>query len=102
MELLVSDMIDRIKSLNPNKNLDFLGYSASTISTWKTKNTFPKGDDLINIATQLNVSVDWLLTGKEFENKLSDNELELLSNFRLLDDHDKNSMLLMMEALAGK
>ena len=40
---------------------DMFGISKSTISSWKTKNTFPKGDTVAAIADALGVSADYLL-----------------------------------------
>lgn len=100
----VNDLIERMKSIKPLKEIiEETGIAQSTISSWKVKNSFPKCDDLYKIALCLNVSMEWLLTGKiEDDSKLPDQELELLSNYRKLDPHDKHSISLMIEALAGK
>ena len=40
---------------------DMFGISKSTISSWNTKNTFPKGDTVAAVADALGVSADYLL-----------------------------------------
>ena len=40
---------------------DMFGISRSTISSWNTKNTFPKGETVAAIADALGVSADYLL-----------------------------------------
>lgn len=99
----VSEMIDRMKSIKPLKEIiEQTKIAQSTISSWNVKNIFPKCDDLYKIACCLNVSMEWLLTGEDKINNLSGNETTILEYYRKLDEHDKNSMLLMIEALAGK
>lgn len=102
MNLSITDMIERIKSITELKELESIGISAGTISAWKVNNRPPRSDDLLKIATKLNVTMEYLLTGKDFENKLANNELELLSNYRSLDAATKKNVDLMVEALAGK
>lgn len=65
--MTVSDLLERIKSKTPLKNIESLGFSQSTIATWKSKNIFPRSDDLYKIAQYLNVSMEWLLTGKDLD-----------------------------------
>lgn len=65
MEFSVSEMIERIKTLTPLKNLETIGILKGTISAWKTNNRPPRSDDLYKIAQYLNVSMEWLLTGKD-------------------------------------
>lgn len=67
MDFSASDMIERIKSITPLKNLESVGISVGTISAWKTNNRPPRSDDLYTIAKYLNVSMEWLLTGIEPE-----------------------------------
>ena len=43
------------------------GIQASTISTWKARNSIPKALELYKIAKYKNVSIEWLLTGEERE-----------------------------------
>jgi len=64
MEISVSDLLERIKTIAPLKELNKLGFATSTISGWKTRNVFPQSDDLYRIAKYLNVTMEWLLTGE--------------------------------------
>lgn len=99
----VNDLIERIKSIKPLKFVvEETGIAQSTIATWKSKNTFPKVDDLYKIACCLNVSIEYLLTGEDKENNLSQDETELLTNYRLLDDSEKSMLQIMVSALACK
>lgn len=43
-----------------------LGIRQATVSSWKTKGTTPAADLLEKIAEFFNVSVDYLVTGKEY------------------------------------
>lgn len=99
----VNDLIERMKSIKSIKDIvEETGISQPIISQWKARNSFPKCDDLYKIACCLNVTMEWLLTGEDKINNLSGNETTILEYYRKLDEHDKKSMLLMMEALAGK
>lgn len=99
----VSEMIDRMKSIKPLKEIiEQTEIAQSTISSWNVKNIFPKSDDLYKIACCLNVTMEWLLTGEDKINNLSGSEQALLENYRSLDDKTKNNVDLMVEALAGK
>lgn len=42
-----------------------LGLAPQTISSWKTRGTIPAADMAIRIAEKLNVSVEYLVTGKK-------------------------------------
>ncbi|HCI7003619.1 TPA: XRE family transcriptional regulator [Klebsiella pneumoniae] len=46
-----------------------IGLTKATISMWESGNTAPNGKNLINLAEALNVSPEWLLTGKETDKK---------------------------------
>ena len=43
-----------------------LNIQPNTMGNWKTNNSMPPADTIVRIADALNVSIDWLLTGKEF------------------------------------
>ena len=100
----VNDLIERMKSIKPIKEIvEETGISQPIISQWKARNSFPKCDDLYKIACCLNVSMEWLLTGKTgSDDELPENEKKLLENYRSLDPTGKHHVDLMVEALAGK
>lgn len=54
-----------------------IGLTKATISQWESGTTTPNGKNLINLAEALNVSPEWLLTGKGSESK------EVTSNARV-------------------
>lgn len=82
---------------------DLFGISRSTISSWNTKNTFPKGETVAAIADALGVSADYLLgrTDNPIDYANSAPVVEdvsryymgaipdFVSKFRMLDDVDK-------------
>jgi len=41
------------------------GIRFSTLSTWKSKKTYPRADDACKIAKTLNTTVEYLVTGEE-------------------------------------
>lgn len=85
------------------KAADLFGISRSTISSWNTKNTFPKGETVAAIADALSVSADYLLgrtdnpidyvnstpvaenVSRDYIGAVPD----FVSKFRMLDDVDK-------------
>lgn len=67
MEFSATEIIDRIKSLSTTKDLSSLGYTPQIFNNWKTRNSIPRSDDLYKIAQYLNVSMEWLLTGKDLD-----------------------------------
>lgn len=105
MDFSAAEMIERIKSKVPLKNLESVGILSGTISAWKTNNRPPRSDDLYKIADYLNVSMEWLLTGEVKDRfnpnpELPQQEEELLSNFRLLSDDKKAMFSLMLASVA--
>lgn len=98
--------------------------SSSIISQWK-KGSVPRQPMLEKIAEHFNVSIDYLLTGKEkqpavsgelFENLLihgeekqpavsdglSEDEVMLLDLFRSLPEDERQSVLLLLRRAAGR
>ena len=86
------------------KAADLFGIkSRSTISSWNTKNTFPKGETVAAIADALGVSADYLLGRTDNPTDYANNAPivddvshdyvgavpDFVSKFRMLDDVDK-------------
>ena len=69
-----------------------LGLSTAAATHWKN-GAIPKGDILLKLAQYFNVTIDYLLTGKEPQNQsetdLTDDEIELLSTYRQLPQKGK-------------
>lgn len=59
--------------------------SNSQISKWIKNNQKPSYDKVVAVAKTLNVSIDWLLLGKENEN-LTAEEQELIDLYRKTND----------------
>lgn len=47
----------------------FIDLGPSTISAWKTRNILPPVETIEKIASKLNVSIEWLLTGSSYQTK---------------------------------
>ena len=62
------------------------GVSTSTISTWKKKNSKIGMDLAETISNYFGVSIDYLMTGKEDEQKGKDNTVDLKQKYRELED----------------
>ena len=100
----------RIKSLRIDKELsiqDFataIGKSKGNISGYENDKYEPSAQTIIAIAKYFEVSIEWLLTGEEFQRQndsrrftsdgilLSKLEAEILQMFKLLDARDKEDI----------
>lgn len=67
-----------------------LGLPDNCFSNWASRGTVPAGDICIKIAHYLNVSVEWLVCGKE--ETLTREEKELLSQWKLLTPDQKDTV----------
>ena len=77
------------------------GIKKGTISSWKTGGYSPQSDKLDEICKFLGVSVQWLISGEEAENTMSDaQEQKLLNIFREISEDDK--IILMARAIELK
>ena len=92
MELNAIEVIERIKSLLSQKELNDLGFSANTVTNWKYRNTIPKSEDLYKIAQKIGVSMEYLLTG-EFEEKISDEDAVVLAYYHTIPEQNKKLFL---------
>jgi len=69
---------------------------SGTLSNWKTKGQEPSAYTLLKVADFLDVSVDFILTGKN-PSGLPQDEQDLLDVYRLLDQRDRDEL----RAIAG-
>lgn len=81
------------------------GVTKSTFSDWKSGRSKPKNEKLQRIADFLGVSVDYLLTGEEKENKMpifeySSDIMELIKLYSQLNKEQKSAILNMMRSFA--
>lgn len=76
------------------------GIKTNTISDWKTKGTNPSADNIVRICDFLQISTDYLLTGKDNSPpslSLRDDELELLRYYNALTILERGKVLARME-----
>lgn len=72
-----------------------LGFGNGSIRLWDKKE--PGSQKVILVAERLDLSLDWLLTGKEFGN-LTPEEQQLIDYYRKADDRGKRSILRTAES----
>ena len=77
----------------------YTGISTAAISDWKTHGTNPSSDKIVAIAEFLDVSPEYLLTGKESEKNLSENEIEVLHIYRKFSDRDQLKIIGRLEQM---
>jgi transcriptional regulator with XRE-family HTH domain len=66
------------------------GLSNGQIGKWKTQK--PSYDKIASVAKTLNVSIDWLITGKETDN-LTQEEQKLIDYYRKADERGKRNII---------
>jgi len=67
---------------------EILGITPATISGWKTSKSKPSVDNLMTIAEKFEVSLDWLLLGKEALSPIQEYSTEALEVAALWDKLD--------------
>lgn len=80
----------------------YLGINTSTMANWKTRQTDPPAKYIAPICDFLDISTEYLLTGKEKNSpteKLSADEEELLTYYKKLSDKEQGKLLGRAEAL---
>ena len=95
------------KGLTAYKVSQATGIGRSTFTDWKNGRSMPGTDKLIKIAEFLEVSVEYLKTGKEPEKKekppipsYDKDTMEMIKLFSQLNKEQKNSILSMMRSFA--
>lgn len=68
-----------MKGLTDTQVAEYCGFSKSTLSDWKSRKGTPKLDKISKIAECLDVSIDYLATGKETNYNFSDEAAHLAS-----------------------
>ena len=85
----IMSIVERIKEKCKEQNTSMnaleklLGFGNGSIRLWNKK--IPGSDKVILVAKQLNVSIDWLLTGKEASD-LTQEEKKLVELYRNTND----------------
>lgn len=94
-------LVDRIKLKCKENNTSMnalegeLGFGNGTLRRWDERT--PGADRLLILANRLNISVDWLLTGKETD-QLSPDEKKLVDLYRNADNRGKRAILRTAES----
>lgn len=102
------------KGLEPcsQRAADLFGVTRATISSWKLKNTMPKGETVAIMADALHVSADYLLcrtndptdySNKKFSTDAAQNEIEEIINlYTKLDTLDRTRVNAYIEGILTK
>ena len=89
-------IVERIDNLLKERNLnrvalaEAIGINPQNISAWSVRGTVPAGDIALKIAEYLNVSVVWLISGRE--DGMSNEERWVLSQWKSLDAVQKDTV----------
>lgn len=80
----------------------YIGISTSAVSDWKKKGTNPSAENISAIADFLEVSTDYLLTGKESESPdeislMNANEKTMMNLFRMLTEKEQDRIIGRLE-----
>ena len=94
-------IVERIDNLLKERNLnrvalaEAIGIKPQNISAWSVRGTVPAGDICLKIADYLNVSIEWLICGKE--DGMSNEERWVLSQWKSLDVVQKDTVRTLLE-----
>lgn len=85
------------KGLSATSLANHLGLRQSTVSGWKLRDKNPPSELIVPIASFLDVSPEYLLTGKEYpftSSRLANDEQELLNYYRKASVEGRTMILL--------
>jgi len=89
----ILDILNNKKSIGLNAAglARHIGTNHSTVTGWKEANKNPSSKYLLSICEYLDVSANFLLSGKEndSEPKLSEDEITLIERYRLITNEEK-------------
>ncbi len=95
------ELIERIENTCKQKGYSIMrlekesGLSNGQIRKWRTQK--PSYDKVESVANTLNVTIDWLITGKDPEN-LTPEEKKLVELYRSADERGKRAIFRTAEA----
>ena len=89
------EVILKQKKLTQKELAEDLSLRRPTLSEWKRNGAVPAADVCIRIADYLNVSVEWLVTGKE--KGLSSEERNLLRQWSYLTHQQKETIQTLLD-----
>lgn len=84
--------IMEIKQIKPINLANTLGISKSVVSTWKSRGTNPPIEYTERICELLGVTIEYFITGKEENKTYTDEEKELIKNYRELSEKNKGKV----------
>ena len=94
-------IVERINSVCRQKRIvrkevsEALKLPDNCFSNWSARGTVPAGDICCKIADYLNISVTWLITGKE--DGMSNEENRLLNIYQKLSPQQKDTIWTLLE-----
>lgn len=104
----ISSRIDNLLTDKKIKKVDLarsIDIPVTTIKGW-IQGRVPSADAAVKVAKYFDVSVEWLVTGKETDNQkeinISNEEMKLIQIFRNLNEADKNAVLTLATALESQ
>jgi DNA-binding XRE family transcriptional regulator len=73
----------------------------STFRKWFVRKTYPDAEQCVKIARLLNVTVEYLVSGKD-EFVLYGTEKLVINQFRKLGEHDKENILIILDGWTNR
>lgn len=80
------------KKLKSTDLANILNINKTVISAWKSRGTNPPSEYIVQICEFLDISINYLLTGKE-ENEIASEEKELIKYYRTADQRGKRTIM---------
>lgn len=80
------------KSLNLTELSKLTGIPNGTLSKYENNKNSPSLENLYSLSQILEVSTNWIITGKEELNNLSDEEISLLDKYKMLTERNKGKV----------
>lgn len=100
----IFELLCEKNEITPYKVGKETGIATSTLSDWKNGKSTPKQDKLKLIADYFNVSVDYLMTGKESEKPeipvFEPEHLELIELYSKLKEEQKSAVINLLHSFA--
>ena len=97
------ELILNQKQLSKTELADSLNIRRPTLSDWKKNGAVPAADIVFKIAEYLDVSAEWLVTGKiKDAQELPPEEKDLLKFFRKFSEKEKELILELLEITVKK
>jgi transcriptional regulator with XRE-family HTH domain len=97
-------IFERIECIRKKKGFDrktiaeYAGVAQQTIGNWERNNSMPAADTAIKVSEFLEVSVYWLITGKN-PDCLTPEQRQFLSNFKRLALREQNAVIALVDSL---